>query len=263
MSAYMIIAPGAGLFWVALSGAGRRNGFPQPPSYVIVSFVAGILLTLPAFAAERAIQELIRPGSGLMGMTAGPIEETCKFAAAWFAAARFAAREGSEKMTAAAASASMGFAAVENVAYMAQFGPAAIPARTIVSPALHLAWALIWGRAMDRDRSAARAAGALLLGAVLHSAYNLAVETTVLAVIPALPLAGWIIWGAGAKKENPAQDGEGCLYCRGKAANITGICPACGKPARAEPCQGCGESVSPQAEFCHGCGLRQEQVKEA
>lgn len=262
MSAYMIIAPGAGLFWVALAGAGRRNGFPQPSSYVIASFLSGMLLTLPAFAAEQAIQEIAPSGNQLLGLTAGPVEEACKFAAVWLVAARFTARDGSEKRTAAAVSASMGFAAVENVAYLAAYGPAIIPARTIVSPVLHMAWALIWGRTLDRNRSAAWGTGALLLAGALHSAYNMTLDATPLAVIPAALIACRIIWGASAKRENPAQEGEGCLYCRGKAANITGICPACGKPVRAEPCQGCGEQVSPQADFCHGCGLRQESGKE-
>ena len=238
LTLYMTLSAAAGLIWTALAGAGGRNGFPQPHSFIIMAFLTGILFTLPAFAAEYALNEVL-PDEGapiILAIMAGPVEEVSKFAAARFITDRTPTeRRLPGSPTAAAAAAAMGLAAVENVAYLIRHGLAlAAPSRFLVTPLVHLAWTMVWGRPMKRPERPAWFTMALIAGIGCHSLYNILVTISGYLALPAILLATWYVW------REPGAPKPGCRFCAGQSAGITGICPACGQEAAPRNCAQCG-----------------------
>lgn len=161
----MGLAPG--IFW--LWWFYRRDLEPEPIRHIVVAFVMGALLTIPAVIVQSALEPLVRSmapspvdtwAAVCAAVVIAPIsEETLKFLATVFIIHRL--DEFDEPMDGIiyGVSVALGFAALENVGYLfGSFnnGLAALThtaiVRTILSVPAHALFACVWGYALGRAR---------------------------------------------------------------------------------------------------------------
>ncbi len=176
-------AGGPALFWLWV--VWRRDRFEaEPRRLVFATFLLGGFSTLPAALAESALGgDLELAAAGLAGLAisavavVGPVEELAKFLVVWrLPYQKRAFNEPLDGLVYAAAAA-MGFAAVENLAYVAAHGVAVMLLRGPISTLAHLLFALPYGLALGRARvgraGAVAVVGALLAAALGHGLFDL------------------------------------------------------------------------------------------
>jgi RsiW-degrading membrane proteinase PrsW (M82 family) len=164
------IAFAPALFWFWFFA--RRDRNPEPAQLLLRTFAWGAVMVLPAAILEVSLEGVI---GTLAFFMVGPIEELAKFVAARNIARNKAFDEPVDGLIYATAAA-LGFATLENVLYMIQFGADVILVRGPLSTLGHILFAMPWGYAMAYKRFRGGRwvlRRGLALGAVLHGLFNL------------------------------------------------------------------------------------------
>lgn len=281
MSALVILplAFAPGIFWLWYF---YRRGIyhPEPRRLIINTFVLGMLITVPAGVLEAL---LLLPAAliDLRGLTlasviafliVGPVEEGLKFLVVRRSVYRFFDEPVDGIIYGAAAA--LGFASLENVFYLSQFGWWIILARGPVSTLAHVVFAGVWAyplgnRAVGRASWLGVAVG-LAAAMALHGAFNFFLFTE---SWPAAFSVGLLVLGATwlwrvirrAQEASPL---------KGKLTAIVVLCPRCmstspasdnfcarcgaslGEGQATLACGNCSASVKPGMQYCSTCGYR-------
>ncbi|MGE5416147.1 MAG: PrsW family glutamic-type intramembrane protease [Acidobacteriota bacterium] len=169
----------------------------------------------------------------------------------------------------------LGFAALENIQYIAQYGLGVIVTRTLLSVPGHLFYAALWGyglskaKFMTREQRYFRTALPYIAGAaLLHALYDFLLFTGTAAAVLVLPLLVVLLvithkrlnWMAGQSVF--LQSGE-CPSCRGGNQPGAAFCGWCGADLQQifyHVCPGCGAKTDARAGFCPKCGARFENI---
>ena len=173
----------------------------------------------------------------------GPVEETCKFLAVRLRAYRSPYFEEPMDGLVHAAAASLGFASLENLFYILDYGPEVMIIRAPLSTLGHLIFGSLWGYALGLRHEGGDARlvwRGLGLAALLHGLFNVAVS---------LPLG--LLWGAiivlvGATRAyrefKRTQRASPFRYRRNVPLVV---CPNCDAPTRVSNryCNACGVGV--------------------
>ncbi|MCE9597565.1 MAG: PrsW family intramembrane metalloprotease [Spirochaetia bacterium] len=194
---------GTSLFFLWLFS--RSGGLK--PATVIVVFAAGILAGPICGMAEVFFETQVLSGPEMQhpGLRAfalymfgvGPIEEVGKFLAVFLIALQRADFKNSSDGILLAICSALGFAAGENLIYMANFGPVATLPRLILGNLGHASFSAYWGYALgvalhENARLTIVIEG-LLLAAVLHGVYDLLLTFSIPGAIGAMLLAGLLM----------------------------------------------------------------------
>lgn len=232
-------------------------------------FLWGCVLTVPAGLLEhitnaRVEQETLLQSARVSFLLIAPVEEFFKLLAVWIGIYRRRDfREPTDGLIYSITS-GLGFASVENVVYMAFFGPHVLLLRAVFATPAHVMFSAMWGYSMGvarfrRERELLTILKGLLVAIVLHGAYNFLVAvsptTGVISLIPLMVLMAWLmnrrIQHFRANYPFPSI-GKGPLVC----------CPTCGAYTleAGEHCSRCG-AIIPQMEidaprFCGICRAR-------
>ena len=185
--AAMIAAPA--LFWGAYHYYKDRHA-PEPGAYLLLSFGLGIAGAWLGSRAYRALDLLglredpfLLAREDLTGLlfyaifAIGVIEEAVKFLPFWFIGIRHHHFDEPIDGIIYASFVALGFAAYENVHYLAWMAPWEALGRSIASPLVHVMFASIWGYACSRAQCAGKPVlpaglAALAVAAALHGIYD-------------------------------------------------------------------------------------------
>ncbi len=277
--AFPFLAVAPGLFWLWFYTRLDRY-HPAPRRLIAWSFVLGMFSVIPAGILEFLI---IPDGALNRGVSiavislvmlgvVGPVEETCKFLAVRLRAYRSPYFEEPMDGLVHAAAASLGFASLENLLYILDYGPEVMIIRAPLSTLGHLIFGSLWGYALGLRHEGGDARlvwRGLGLAALLHGLFNVAVS---------LPLG--LLWGAiivlvGATRAyrefKRTQSASPFRYRRNVPLVV---CANCDTPTRVSNryCNACGVGVAvtelstlicgncrraaPPSTYCGGCGDR-------
>jgi protease PrsW len=170
LPALFVLALAPALFWFWFFA--RRDRRPEPVALLLRTFAWGMAMVVPAALLETSIGGIF--GELIMFLLVGLIEEACKLIAALSIAKHRDFDEPVDGLIYATA-ASLGFATLENVFYLAQHGPELILIRGPISTLGHILFAVAWGFGMSLERFQKRRGAiwrGLLLAGVLHTAFN-------------------------------------------------------------------------------------------
>ncbi len=276
-------APGA--LWLRFFR--RRDGFrPVPRRVLLITFALGIVSTIPAalisFVALDASSldpdtvELVSVAA-VMLLVVGPVEEACKFLAVRLYAFRSLYFDEPSDGLILAAAASLGFASLENVLYIIEFGPLVMLARAPLSTLGHVVFASFWGEALGRQVQARATSVAWLpvglgLAAVSHGLFNVAVTTSPWAALPIIAVGlWWVLHRLGwARRVSPFRlrrnyPQTACSRCGRRVNVVARFCTGCGSTLvlrTGQPiwCSNCGRENQSQATYCTDCGDRFERA---
>ena len=277
--AFPLISFAPGIFWLWFF-AKRHVYRPGPKRLLGLTFFLGMVSTVPAgllsfaFLGDLALDssaDLSRVAAGML-FVVGPVEETSKFLSVRLVAYRSLYFDEPIDGLVYSASASLGFASLENLLYVTEFGPSVMIGRAPISTVAHVVFGSFWGYALGRQaqREFQRSWIALAVGigaaAIFHGLFN----TAIFAFWPiGLALVGIGIWWTlsrfrWAQRVSPFRYRRNyprvaCTNC-GQLISILGrFCRQCGTPANAPPysdlyCSNCGRRNRSDASFCTGCG---------
>ena len=272
-------APGLFLVWFFVRLDETR---PEPVRLIVGTFMLGCLATLPALILNEILggklweawfteEPQFLPLFALMMFVVGPVEELCKFGAVRLWAYRSPYFDEPLDGLVYAAAASLGFASLENLFYVIEYGPEVMLARAPLSTMGHLIDGSIWGYALGQHYASGGKrgkllAGSLVLAAAAHGAFNVLLVYFPL-VTTAYPLVGGIWVYRAFRKGDAASPYSSRLnyplvQCRRCGQSFTIAeqeCPDCGA---ARPlvgierllCGSCGNSNPADASFCTACG---------
>ena len=278
---FLILALPPGVFWLWVFA--RRSRYrPIPYRKLATTFAFGAIAAIPAGIAELLLLDEamlvgdVTPRFGdfavAMLFVVGPAEEAAKFGACWIGAKRSRYWEEPMDGLVHGVAASVGFATLENVLYMIEFGPEVIIVRALISTPAHVAFGVCWAYALGlyilRPDHRHRA-GVLLglgAGALLHGLFNVSVlYAPMLGVLLAAAgfLWSWRRFGWGQlvspfryRRNYPLTP---CLTCNGLVRVVARYCRHCGAEMQRGGllvCGHCRRTNRPGASFCAGCGDR-------
>jgi RsiW-degrading membrane proteinase PrsW (M82 family) len=273
-----LVAFTPGLFWLWFFI--RQDVYrPEPRRLIALTFGLGCLSTIPAVIVEAIFLPDFELGEGaLLGTAAamllvvGPIEETCKFAVVRLKSYRSLYFDEPIDGLVYAAAASLGFASLENLAYVAIYGPAVMIVRAPLSTVGHLVFGSIWGYALGVHHTSGYSRIGLVvmslsLAAVAHATFNIAAFVF-------LPGAVVLVIGGGVWAFGRFKWGQRVSPFRYRRNYPEVLCPSCGQLIRitsrfcrfcgvimesgAGPlfCGFCGNKNRPDSDYCTRCGDR-------
>jgi RsiW-degrading membrane proteinase PrsW (M82 family) len=248
---------------------------------VIRVFLWGCALTLPAVLLEKLTNAQISWPTLWQSFAASffliaPIEESFKLLAVWLGIYR--RRDFREPVDGLVYSitAALGFATVENVVYMAIFGPSVIWLRAALATPAHVMFSVMWGYSMGlarfrRNRELLTILKGLTISVLLHGTYNSLVAvspvTGFMTLIPLMIFMGWLMFRRmrDFRLNQPFPPlGKGpliwCPMCGAYTIEGDGCCPRCG--TRVPPvetdvprfCGKCRARLDPGRDTCYRCG---------
>ena len=278
----VLVAVAPGLFWLWFFL--RKDAYgPAPRQLIAATFVLGCVATIPAAIIEYVVlgESFLEESAGLGGLAAGmllivgPVEEACKFAVVRLKAYRSSYFDEPVDGLVYAASASLGFASVENLIYVLELGPEVMILRAPVSTVAHLVFGSIWGYALGLHQQSGYRRHVLVgtclaLGACTHAIFNMLVYAPLPLPLAAVALTvGGVIWVLRrfewAQKASPFRyrrnyPETACPACGELIRVMSEFCRFCGVPAVHKTerlfCGHCGVGNSPVAAYCTGCGDR-------
>ena len=267
-----------------------RSLYKRPARRVLgVTFALGALATVPALFLNLAGQSLF---IDLFGHTershiltllfvVGPVEELLKLLVVYFYAYR--RKEFDEPLDGVifCATAALGFAAVENVFYLARNDPALVLLRGPLSNPGHALFSALWGLGLSKAKAAPNMIGArlpiiargFLMASLLHSLFDLLLlaadrlSVVFFALLIAV-MAALFFWVRSRIKfhSDTSPHREGTLYmplrCYCQECGLMGTagtrCAECGalitEPEELDLCPICSIAQRPGAVFCSRCG---------
>ncbi len=267
-----------------------RSVYKRPAwRVVVVTFALGGLATIPALALNLAGQSLL---IDLFGRTqfshiltlifvVGPVEESLKLLVVYLYAYR--RKEFDEPLDGVifSAAAALGFAAVENVFYLARNDPALALLRGPLSNPGHALFSALWGLSLSRAKAAPNlprerapiVARGFILASLLHSLFNLLLlaaarlNAAFFALLIAVMVALFFVVRSRIKfHSDTSPHREDTLYlplrryCQecGHRGTAGSQCIKCGafiaEPEEVELCPVCSTTQRPGAKFCSRCG---------
>lgn len=245
-------APGLFWLWFFLRHDKIR---PEPRRLIALTFLLGCISTLPAglgnylFGADSLLEGSPQLLSVVTAMTfvVGPVEELCKFGAVRLGPYRSLYFDEPVDGLVYASAASLGFASLENLVYVLQYGAEVMIIRAPLSTVGHLAFGSIWGYALGKyyisgGRRRSLLLGSLALAAGTHALFNVLVFAFPLGAV-ALTLFGgfWSLLAVRrGQKDSPFRFRRNYPRVR---------------------CDNCFESMSAFNRFCTKCGARRSEGK--
>lgn len=234
-------------------------------------FLYGCASTIPTFVLGQItgasiIKETLLESAVASFCLIAPSEEFFKLLAVWLAVYRSPDFREPVDGLVYAATAALGFAAVENVIYIGAMGPKIIMSRALFATPAHVLFSCMWGYSLGRARFLRKGEftailKGYLLAAGLHGAYNFLVAVDPKkAVISLIPLMIFMIWLAthrfrALRISLPFHPiGESPLIC----------CPLCGayNPEGEAGCSRCGFHIPPpEADAPRFCGRCRAQLE--
>ncbi len=273
----LLVAFTPGIFWLWFFV--RQDKIrPEPRRLIALTFLLGCLTTIPAgignfvFGAETIMGETPALASVVTAMlfVVGPVEELCKFGAVRLGPYKSLYFDEPSDGLVYSFAASLGFASLENLFYVFQYGPAVMLLRAPLSTVGHLAFGSIWGYALGQyyvsdGRRRSFLIGSLALAAGAHALFNVLVFSFPVGAV-ALTLVGGI-WSFRAirrgQKDSPFRFRRNyprihCESCGQAMSAFNRFCTKCGapRPDGLAPivCSNCGGRNRPEAAFCTACG---------
>lgn len=272
----LAFAPGA--FWLWFFA--RKDRYqPAPRRLLMLTFALGMAATIPAALLESLWidESLVRGEASIMGSAAamllivGPVEEGAKFAAVRLGPYRSLYFDEPMDGLVFSAAASLGFASLENLVYMINYGAAVILVRAPLSTVAHAVFGSVWGYALglghERTGGSVLVVGGLGLAAVAHGLFNLSViANPLLAVMMVVAGVAWTLSRFGwAQRVSPFRYRRNyprvqCRSCQRLVRVTSRYCHFCGAgsmdQARVLFCGHCGSRNRPDAAYCTWCGDR-------
>ena len=251
----LLIAFAPGLFWLWFFVRLDRIR-PSSRRWISLTFLFGMASTIPAAVGNLILipEDLFSPNATLafisvsMLAVVGPVEETCKFLAIRLGVYRSLHFEEPMDGLVYGAAASLGFASLENLFYVIEFGPEVMVLRAPFSTLGHLVFGSVWGYGLGlrrRGRSAWVVWGNLAGAAILHGVFN------ILVLSPA-PWLGLILVAIGGvwtyRLFKWGQRISPFLYQRNVPLT---------------PCVRCGGPIRVRSIYCRLCGARQSEAVHA
>lgn len=274
---FPLLAFTPGIFWLWLF-ARRKVYRPGPRRLLIFTFLLGMAVTIPAgFIEYWFLDESLTSDSADLASVAvamlfvvGPVEETCKFLAVRALAYRSMYFDEPADALVYCAAASLGFASLENLVYIASFGPAVMIGRAPLSTLGHLVFGSFWGYALSRQirsgrRSRLRLLAGICLASLVHGLFNVSVFVLIPLAIGLVALGAlWTAQRFGwARRVSPFRYRRNypnmpCPNCHQNIRIVSRFCQFCGLPVSLPParlvCGYCSNPNRPDARFCTRCG---------
>ena len=266
-----------GLFWLWFFVRLDRLR-PSPRRWIALSFIFGMAATIPAGIINTLAlpDDLLSPGVTLasvsisMLLVVGPVEEASKFLAIRLAVYRSLFFEEPMDGLVFGAAASLGFASLENLLYVLDYGPEVMLVRAPFSTLAHLVFGSLWGYGLGMRRmgSGPWVVWVALAGsAVFHGVSNILLFSSIPWLALLLDAAGalWAYrlfkWGQRVspfryRRNIPLTP---CVSCGAPIRVRSPYCRLCGVPqtAGAPATLICGNCRSPNrgdATYCTDCG---------
>ena len=281
--ALLLLAFTPGLFWLWFFS--KRHAYrPGPKKLIAITFLLGMASTIPAgimntiFLDESLLDDRsANLASVAVGMlfVVGPVEETCKFLAVRLYAFRSRYFDQPSDGLLYAAAASLGFASLENLLYILQFGPEVMILRAPLSTLAHVIFGSFWGYALgkrtEQGTSLAGPAviGSIVVAAAVHGLFNVSVFIFPMASLAIVGLGLWWVLSRfkWARMVSPFRYRRNyprstCPRC-GSLISVAGrFCIYCGMRVSRQlgglQCSNCGSMNRADAGFCIKCGDRLE-----
>ncbi len=251
---------------------------PEPHRLIAITFILGCVSTIPAgignyvFGADRLLGGTPALASVVAAMmfVVGPVEELCKFGAVRLGPYRSLYFDEPVDGLVYSFAASLGFASLENLFYVLQYGPEVMLLRAPLSTVGHLVFGSVWGYALGQyyvsnGRRRTLLFGSLAMAAGAHALFNVLVFSFPIGAV-ALTLIGGI-WSFRAvrrgQKDSPFRFRRNyprvrCQNCSEFMSLFNRFCTKCGAPrpeGRATiVCSNCESSNIAGAAFCTSCG---------
>jgi RsiW-degrading membrane proteinase PrsW (M82 family) len=268
-----------GLFWLWFFL--RLDKYrPEPKRLIAFTFLLGCLSTIPAgiintfFGVGGLLEsdpELLTVAAAMLLVT-GPVEEICKFSVVLWVPYRSLYFDEPMDGLVYGATASLGFASLENLFYVLNYGPGTMILRAPISTLAHLVLGSIWGYALGQHHSSGGkklwlVVISLTIAAAAHALFNVTVFVfpwggVVLAVAGGLWSFRKFQWGQRIspfrlKRNYPLVE---CQSCRALIRMPDRFCASCGAPTALMPaaliCGRCYHRNRPDASYCTACGDR-------
>jgi RsiW-degrading membrane proteinase PrsW (M82 family) len=248
---------------------------------IALSFFLGMIAIIPAGIINTIAlpDDLLSGGATMTAFAAGmllvvgPVEETSKFLAVRFGALRSAYFQEPVDGLVYSTAAALGFASLENLLYVMQFGPGVMVARAPLSTVAHLVFAALWGYGLGQRQAGTRGRwfvfGTLLAAAALHAAFNITAfsETYLWVSFLIVGLGGLLVYKAfqRGQRTSPFRNRRNyplieCANCSQQIRIISTFCPHCGvavnQTITSLVCGNCHERNRAGALYCARCGDR-------
>ncbi len=277
LQALILASFSPGIFWLWFYLRQDRYR-PEPKRLIALTFMLGCVSTIPAIILESIFNvgglledqsSLLTVATGML-LVVGPVEELCKFGVVRLVPYRSLYFDEPMDGLVYAATASLGFASLENLFYVLNYGPEVMLIRAPVSTVAHLVFGSIWGYALgEHHRSGYNKRWLVVVGlavaAAAHAIFNVAVFAFWPAAIALVVVGGiWSFrrfrWGQRVSpfrlKRNYPQ--VQCASC-GRLVRVTdGFCTSCGAATATNNqtliCGHCQHGNRPDAAYCTACG---------
>ena len=273
---YPLLAFAPGVFWFWFFT--RKDTYrPEPKRLIARTFFLGMLSTIPAgilndtFFDDSVMDEGGQLSSIAMSMlfVVGPIEETSKFLAVYLVAYRSLYFDEPSDGLVHASAASLGFASLENLQYILEFGPAVMIGRAPLSTVAHVIFGSFWGNALSKQTQADSRGMSVITGiaaALVHGSFNfflfaspfISIALVILGIWWTLRRFNWALLVSPFRyRRNYPR--IACSECNSRISAISRYCQACGVPVKIAVvhemyCSNCGIPNHPKADFCTHCG---------
>jgi RsiW-degrading membrane proteinase PrsW (M82 family) len=267
-----------------------RSRYKHPAVRVLaVTFLLGALATIPAMVLNLSGQSLFISLFGrtqlshllVLFFVVGPVEELLKLLVVYLYAYR--RQEFDEPLDGViySATAALGFAAIENVVYLAQNDPMLVLLRGPLSNPGHALFSALWGLSLSKAKAAPNLtserlpiiARGLLAASLLHSLFDIllvaAAKINIVFFLLLIGVMAWLFFWVRARirfhsETSPHREGTLLMplrrYCQECGAKGTAgmRCAKCGafipEPDELELCPVCSTLQRPGAKFCSRCG---------
>ncbi len=256
---------------------------------ILLTFLLGALVTVPAVLINLLLQDGFIKLFGVSAWTyplmlfliVGPVEELMKLLAVYSFAYRRKEFDEALDGVVYSAAAALGFAAVENIVYLAQTGPMLVLLRGPLTNPGHALFSAIWGLSLSRAKASPNVVRQrfliILMGWMIASFVHGSFDLLLLAaarsslfylVILGAAFIGLFIWVRSRirffQQRSPHREGtllvSTLVYCQecGSHGVAGSICTRCGSGLPEVNdlllCPVCDTRQRPGARFCARCG---------
>lgn len=267
-----------------------RTLYKRPAVGVLgMTFFLGALATIPALVLNLVGQSFFIDLFGrtqlshifVLFFVVGPVEELLKLLAVYFYAYR--RKEFDEPLDGVifSATAALGFAAIENVVYLAQNDERLVLLRGTLSNPGHALFSAMWGLSLSKAKASPNmisqrlpiVARGLVLASLLHSLFDTllvaAAKINIIFFVILIAVMVWLFFWVRSRikfhsETSPHREGTLYMplrrYCQECGAKGTAgmRCAKCGafipEPEELELCSVCSTAQRPGAKFCSRCG---------